>query len=188
MSKSAKVVLAMLRIARPLLACALALANAPANVHPSRKCYRAHKVREHDRDLAAFGIVDDLAGAAAATASAASAPDVQYGLLLPPMCPPLFGRIDVKSETAAASARSGNSTAAASARSGNSTAAASARRGDSTTAASARSCTAASAGSSASTAPWRTAAASTDPDRQAQVPAGSTMLNAGEVPWGSAVA
>jgi hypothetical protein len=44
--------------------------------------------------LAAFGIVDDLAGAAAAT----SAPDVQYGLLLPPMCPPLFGRIDVKSE------------------------------------------------------------------------------------------
>jgi hypothetical protein len=28
----------------------------------------------------------------------ASAPDVQYGLLLPPMCPPLFGRIDVKSE------------------------------------------------------------------------------------------
>jgi hypothetical protein len=48
--------------------------------------------------LAAFGIVDDLAGAAAATASAASAPDVQYGLLLPPTCPPLFGRIDVKSE------------------------------------------------------------------------------------------
>ena len=68
------------------------------HVHPSRKCYRAQKVREHDRDLAAFGIVDDLAGAAAATASAASAPDVQYGLLLPPMCPPLFGRIDVKSE------------------------------------------------------------------------------------------
>jgi hypothetical protein len=81
-----------------LLACAVALANGPANVHPSRKCYRAQKVREHDRDLAAFGIVDDLAGAAAATASAASAPDVQYGLLLPPMCPPLFGRIDVKSE------------------------------------------------------------------------------------------
>ena len=39
----------------------------------------------------------------------------------------------------------------------------------------------ASAGSSAGTAPWRTAAASTGPDRQVQVPAGSTMLNAGEV-------
>ena len=65
-----------------------------------------------------------------------------------------------------------------------STAAASARRGNSATAASARSCTAASAGSSASTAAWRTAAASTGPDRQAQVPAGSTMLNAGEVPSG----
>ena len=57
---------------------------------------------------------------------------------------------------------------------------ASARYGNS--AASARSRTAASTDSSASAAPWRTAAASAGPDPQAQVPAGSTMLNAGEVP------
>ena len=89
------------------------------------------------------------------------------------------------SNTAASACRGNSATTvfacSSTAASASSCTAGSARRGNST-AASASSCTAGSAGSSAS------AAASTGPARQAQVPAGSKMLKAGEAPCERAVA
>ena len=80
-------------------ACLRACANAPANVCPRRKCCRTQKVREHDRDLAAFGIVPRRwlgRSRSSDSARCQRAGTLVYCCL--PCAPPLFGRIDVKSE------------------------------------------------------------------------------------------
>ena len=76
----------------PLLACALALANAPAVPIPAESAIepkRSENMTVTWRRSALSMIWQEPRRRPAR---------VQYGLLLPPMCPPLFGRIDVKSE------------------------------------------------------------------------------------------